>query len=526
MIPRVQSRIGENGTCFRASLASVLNLKESRVPDFPECNCDPGVDEFLAPRGLRYEEYPITDPAPRGYHIILGTSWRGGQHAVVGLNGKLVHDPHPAEDDPRRGLVEPKSWGVLEPLCAAGDAVARFTPQKFSSPAVGGWRGMEYRLLADGRLQARVGSSGWQASRLFKDEKELKTWLRDNPRVKPVNTVQDHMTVSPVDGSLRYGDQRGRGFKRWAGRRNGAKDAAPLSRSQLDKYSMRAILDVLGITIQEYMRRTEAQKDRLLSTAIEHLDNVVKAKDAAPLSGKRLNAAAEGLKQKHDEIAASHMARVDATYAERYRGLMQPTSNLVNEAEQLLGKAKLDDDPAYWLSKLKTAKESLHAAKQLAQSNDYGRAVAYLDCAFSLAHAVIDKMRNSGRSRGRDMRKTTPLRNVPLRTPEEQKAFEQRCNELLNAKPVVVNHKPKAQDSSTRRSRLHRALDRVLGTDTLKEEILKENVEKLGMPVGRKAWNEITPHEAAQLVRKSRGMSKEQFNRLWEIARKGHITPF
>jgi uncharacterized Zn finger protein (UPF0148 family) len=110
----IQSRTGENGTCFRASLASLLNLRESQVPDFPLANQDPGVDKFLARYGLRYEEFPITeDNDPVGYHFILGTSPRGGEHAIVGKDGKPVWDPHPASDGTGQGLTKPERYGVL-----------------------------------------------------------------------------------------------------------------------------------------------------------------------------------------------------------------------------------------------------------------------------------------------------------------------------------------------------------------------------------------------------------------------------
>lgn len=110
----IQSRTGENGTCFRAALASILNLRESQVPDFPKANQDPGVDKFLSKYGLRYEEFPITeDNAPVGYHFILGISPRGGEHAIVGKDGRGVWDPHPASDGTGQGLVKPERYGVL-----------------------------------------------------------------------------------------------------------------------------------------------------------------------------------------------------------------------------------------------------------------------------------------------------------------------------------------------------------------------------------------------------------------------------
>lgn len=94
-------------------MASILELPEEAVPDWPQANDDPGVNRWLARFGLRYDEVPITDPPPVGWHFILGLSPRGGQHAVVGYNGKFVHDPHPEADDPRRGLRRPTHWGVL-----------------------------------------------------------------------------------------------------------------------------------------------------------------------------------------------------------------------------------------------------------------------------------------------------------------------------------------------------------------------------------------------------------------------------
>ncbi len=125
MRPVEQSRIGKRGTCFRSCIASILNLREQDVPDWPRANDDPGVNRWLGRRGLRYDQVPIVPgaPPPVGWHTIEGTSPRGGQHAVVGYNGKFVHDPHPKSDDPRRGLVAPQYWGLLTPVARAKDAV-------------------------------------------------------------------------------------------------------------------------------------------------------------------------------------------------------------------------------------------------------------------------------------------------------------------------------------------------------------------------------------------------------------------
>ena len=236
-----QSRIGKNGTCFRSCIASLLNLKEADVPDFKEANLDPGVDGFLKKYGLSYKEIPAEDDnAPLGLHLALGTSPRGGQHAVVCKDGVLLHDPHP-QDGTGRGLTDVKAYGLLLPLKGA-------------------------------------------------------------------------------------------------------------------------------------------------------------ANDAAPLKGKRLHTAAEELKTKHDEVMHSP-ARFGSTMENMYRATNRPVMDLVNEAASLLAKAKLDDDPVYWQGKLATAKKALEQATVNARQGGYERAVQQQEYALSLAHMVIDKMRNTGRAK-------------------------------------------------------------------------------------------------------------------------------
>ena len=113
MKPVTQSKVGAHGRCFPACVASILEVPEASVPGYED---SPDVYQWLAKRGLEYRQVPIEDrPAPVGYHIIEGISPRGGQHAVVGLNGKIVHDPHP-QDNTGRGLVKPERWGMLLPL--------------------------------------------------------------------------------------------------------------------------------------------------------------------------------------------------------------------------------------------------------------------------------------------------------------------------------------------------------------------------------------------------------------------------
>lgn len=124
VIPVTQSRAGERGTCFRACLASILNLPERAVTDFDKG--EGGLDgywgrvhDWLAERGLRYRRVPVDGAKPSGWSTIEGVSPRGGLHACVAYDGELVHDPHP-RDGTGRGLTEPRYYGLLEPIKGKG----------------------------------------------------------------------------------------------------------------------------------------------------------------------------------------------------------------------------------------------------------------------------------------------------------------------------------------------------------------------------------------------------------------------
>jgi hypothetical protein len=136
VIPQTQSRVGKRGRCFNACLASILELPETEVPDFDVprpgergIDYDGNIERWLAKRGLRYRRVPTT-VTPVGYHTIEGKSPRGGQHAIVGFNGKPVHDPHP-QDGTGRGLVSVSHYGVLLPIdrAHAKDAVVTRLPK-------------------------------------------------------------------------------------------------------------------------------------------------------------------------------------------------------------------------------------------------------------------------------------------------------------------------------------------------------------------------------------------------------------
>jgi hypothetical protein len=119
LIPQMQSKVGElEGRCFEACIASLLEIPEYTVPDWPRDKeaFREAVQHFLREYGLFYiqiaeEDALMFDAFASGdvWHVIEGISERGGPHACVGLNGKLVHDPHPGG----HGLVSVECFGFL-----------------------------------------------------------------------------------------------------------------------------------------------------------------------------------------------------------------------------------------------------------------------------------------------------------------------------------------------------------------------------------------------------------------------------
>lgn len=116
------------GDCFRCSVASILELPREDVPHFMEIDWKretpawyADICEWLAPRGMAYLDWEIApeyfgpqwfekialDAGFDVHHVMCGVSHSGNQHAVVGRNGVVVHDPHPA----RRGLAGPGPHG-------------------------------------------------------------------------------------------------------------------------------------------------------------------------------------------------------------------------------------------------------------------------------------------------------------------------------------------------------------------------------------------------------------------------------
>lgn len=117
---------GQIGDCIRAAIASILDLPLYAVPHFgkkhwPDIQaCSAAIETFLAKRGLMLLQLPYPEFAPRlrdlanqsgkdCYHLIFGVDHEGDGHACVGLNGHLVHDPHPLQ----RGFANPpEQWEI------------------------------------------------------------------------------------------------------------------------------------------------------------------------------------------------------------------------------------------------------------------------------------------------------------------------------------------------------------------------------------------------------------------------------
>jgi hypothetical protein len=85
--------------CLRACIASLLTVPYYDIPDF---DILPGqwlrFDRFMERDSLR----PVGIPPDKfcvpynAYYLVQGKSPRGLDHSVIGLNGEIVHDPHPS----------------------------------------------------------------------------------------------------------------------------------------------------------------------------------------------------------------------------------------------------------------------------------------------------------------------------------------------------------------------------------------------------------------------------------------------
>lgn len=104
MTPQRQTLFGApRGDCFRAALASLLDLPLASVPNFVEAAYWwQELEAWLGARGYDPMRLPWPPPTgvtwqPGGYYLASGESPRDHalRHAVVYLDGRLAHDPHP-----------------------------------------------------------------------------------------------------------------------------------------------------------------------------------------------------------------------------------------------------------------------------------------------------------------------------------------------------------------------------------------------------------------------------------------------
>lgn len=96
MIPVYQDT--ENG-CFRAAVASVLELNMIHVPDLHGCiDWRKEFQVWCNAHGYRGTFYWHHDKVRNGYYIAVGFGPRRNDrmHAVVHKGPRMVHDPHPS----------------------------------------------------------------------------------------------------------------------------------------------------------------------------------------------------------------------------------------------------------------------------------------------------------------------------------------------------------------------------------------------------------------------------------------------
>lgn len=108
MKPVHQTSFDELGNCYAACIASILELPIESVPNF--CEDKKGwtfaTQAWLRERGLGIVNFRVLPESiaegfefgvisQHAYYIVSGKSPRGYTHAVVGLGGEIVHDPHP-----------------------------------------------------------------------------------------------------------------------------------------------------------------------------------------------------------------------------------------------------------------------------------------------------------------------------------------------------------------------------------------------------------------------------------------------
>ena len=125
MTPVMQTNFAvPGGNCLQAAIASLLELPLEEVPHAtvrPDDVWWIELQEWSRRRfGMDLIAFVPGDTyKPSGYHLITGKSVRGVEHATVGLNGAIVHDPHPtgASMAPNTSLaMEGRLFWVFVPM--------------------------------------------------------------------------------------------------------------------------------------------------------------------------------------------------------------------------------------------------------------------------------------------------------------------------------------------------------------------------------------------------------------------------
>jgi len=97
-VKQVKLKSDDDGDCFCACIASILELPLSEVPHFTDRLWFRRYNNWLRKFGLKLLRVKNIDLRNSGYTIEVGDSPRYVYHAVVCKNGKRVHDPHPSNE--------------------------------------------------------------------------------------------------------------------------------------------------------------------------------------------------------------------------------------------------------------------------------------------------------------------------------------------------------------------------------------------------------------------------------------------
>jgi hypothetical protein len=122
-IPEHATFVDMRGTadCWPACLASLLGISIEEFPTLRDADnahwdeYESSVRALLKSRGyaniIIHNRHDL-EWAPRGWSVLVGPAERGQDHAVVGFDGKMVHDPHPS----RAGLIRISTYEILIPI--------------------------------------------------------------------------------------------------------------------------------------------------------------------------------------------------------------------------------------------------------------------------------------------------------------------------------------------------------------------------------------------------------------------------